>query len=132
MPPVSPNSSALFTYQLEKKNMLTESQIFEDKTKKVKLILIQLTESISNSNLAFQHKNIIPQFYFPGGYVSPEMNDYDENIINRIFVKDELTEEDFIPITVELLDFPKMFNTILFKKINGENKPKISKIAFAK
>lgn len=36
MPPMSPNSSALFNYQLEKKNMLTESQILEDKSKKVK------------------------------------------------------------------------------------------------
>jgi len=38
MPPVSPNSSALFTYQAEKKNMLSESQIIEEKSKKVNLL----------------------------------------------------------------------------------------------
>lgn len=82
--------------------------------------------------MIFQNQNIIPQFYFPGGFVSPEINDYDENIINKIFIKEELTEEEFIPITVELLDFPKMFNSVVFRKINAENKPKISKLAFAK
>jgi len=64
--------------------------------------------------------------------VSPEVNDFDENIINKIFVKDELSEEEFIPITVELLDFPKMFNSVLFNKIIVENKTKISKLNFAK
>ena len=39
MPPVSPNSSALLNYQNEKRNMLTESQIIEEKSKKVNFIL---------------------------------------------------------------------------------------------
>lgn len=82
--------------------------------------------------MIFNHKNIIPEFYFPGGIISPEINDFDENLINKIFTKDELSEEEFIPITVELLDFPKMFNTVVYKKIKGENKQKISKLVFAK
>jgi hypothetical protein len=43
MPPVSPNSSALFNYHAEKKNMLSESQIIlEERTKKVFSILFNL------------------------------------------------------------------------------------------
>jgi hypothetical protein len=53
-------------------------------------------------------------------------------LINKLFNKDEFTEEEFIPITVELLDFPKMFNSVVFKKVNSENKPKISKTNFLK
>lgn len=34
MPPVSPNASALFNYQNEKKNMLSESQIIMDERSK--------------------------------------------------------------------------------------------------
>lgn len=80
----------------------------------------------------FHQKNVIPQFYFPGGYVSQEVNDFDENLINKLFIKEELIEEEFIPLTVELLDFPKMFNSIVFNKINAENKPKLSKNTFIK
>ncbi len=80
----------------------------------------------------FQHKNIIPQFYFPGGFVSQEVNDFDENLIKKLFIKDEITEEELIPLTVELFDFPKMFNSVVFNKINSENKPKISKNTFIK
>ena len=35
MPPVSPNTSVLFNTLNDKKNMLTESQIFDEKNKKV-------------------------------------------------------------------------------------------------
>lgn len=80
----------------------------------------------------FHHKNVIPQFYFPGGYVSKEVNDFDESLINKLFNKDELSEKEFIPITVELLDFPKMFNSVVFNKINAEKKPKIPKTTFIK
>lgn len=80
----------------------------------------------------FQHKNVIPQFYFPGGLITQEINDFDENLINKLFTKEELSEEEFIPVTVELLDFPKMFNSVVFSKINSENKSKISKSIFSK
>jgi hypothetical protein len=40
--------------------------------------------------------------------------------------------EEFIPITVEFLGFPKIFNSVLFKKIDIENKGKIKKEFFLK
>ena len=91
-----------------------------------------MTDSISTSNLNFDQKNKIPQFYFPGGFVPPEILENDENLISKFFTEDELTEEQFIPITSELLEFPKMFNSILFKKCLKENSTKVSKVEFLK
>jgi hypothetical protein len=55
----------------------------------------------------------------------------DEILINRIFNKDEINMEEFSIITVDLLNFPKMFNSVLFNKINVNlNKNKISKHDF--
>ena len=45
-----------------------------------------------------------------------------------MFTKD-LTVDEFVKITVDLLRFPKMFNTVLFNKIVPGEK-KISKIQF--
>jgi len=73
-------------------------------------------------------KDKIPKFYFPEGNSSPETIEAEEKLINEVFTKD-LTVDEFVKITVDLLRFPKMFNTVLFNKIVPGEK-KISKIQF--
>jgi hypothetical protein len=75
----------------------------------------------------------LPKFYFPDGNINAEVIKSEEILINQIFNKDEINIEEFVRITVELLGFPKMFNTILFDKINkGEIRKKILKSDFLK
>ena len=52
-------------------------------------------------------------------------------MINQLFFKGELNIEEFTPITVEFLDIPKMFNSVLFKKIAGDEN-KVTKQQFLK
>lgn len=119
MPPISPNSSALINYHNEKKNVLQESQNDKYQTNKGD----RMTES------QIIHSNNIPKFYFPGDNITILE---EENLINEIFNKDEISVDEFSRITVELLNFPKMFNTILFDKINKEVKNKMNKSDFIK
>jgi hypothetical protein len=51
MPPVSPNTSVLFNTLNEKKNMLTESQIFDEKNKRV--INFQIEIEIKQNKIKF-------------------------------------------------------------------------------
>lgn len=73
-------------------------------------------------------KDKIPKFYFPEGNPIPENEEAGEKIINELFTKD-VEVDDFVKITVDLLGFPKMFNTLLFNKISLGGK-KISKKQF--
>jgi hypothetical protein len=52
----------------------------------------------------------------------------EKKLIGEIFNKDELNLDEFSRITVELLNFPKMFNKVLFDKITI--KQKISQVEF--
>jgi len=75
-------------------------------------------------------KDKIPRFYFPEGNASQEAIEAGDKVINEVFTKD-IAVEEFIKITVDLLGFPKMFNSVLFNKIaQGDNK--ISKKQFIK
>lgn len=58
----------------------------------------------------------------------------EDKFINQIYIKDkdELTPEEFSTLTVDFLGFNKMFNGVLFKKIDAENKGKIRKEIFLK
>lgn len=82
----------------------------------------------SLNHISLGNKNKLPQFYFGNNHVSEDIVERDEKIINQIYKdKEYLTLEEFIPITVELLGFPRMLNQILFKKIDKEGKNKIHK-----
>jgi hypothetical protein len=76
-----------------------------------------------------EETSAVPKFYFGVGYVDLETIEAEENLINQIFLTDELTVGEFLPITLQLLNFPKMFNSVLFYKINP-TKEKISKSEF--
>jgi hypothetical protein len=73
-------------------------------------------------------KDKIPKFYFPEGNPTPDNIEAGEKIINEVFTKDVVLD-DFVKITVDLLGFPKMFNSVLFNKISQGDK-KISKKQF--
>jgi hypothetical protein len=72
--------------------------------------------------LSLDNKNKIPQFYFPKGNAIPELVELEDNIINQVFTREDVTMEEFLPITVELLGFPKLLNSVVFKKIAGDSK----------
>ncbi len=74
----------------------------------------------------------MPKFYFPDGSLNADVINSEELMINQIFKKEEISMDDFVQITVELLKFPKMFNGVLFNKINKDKKNTISKNDFMK
>ena len=57
IPPVSPNSVSLQIFQVEKKNLMTESQVINEERK--------MTESLTNSLATSMNLSTIPKFYFP-------------------------------------------------------------------
>jgi hypothetical protein len=83
------------------------------------------------TSLINENKNIIPQFYFGEKYIHPDIIESDNTMINKIFKKDEISIEEFVQVTEEFLEFPKLFNNVLFKKIQPEGN-KISKSTFMK
>ncbi len=78
-----------------------------------------------------ESKDKLPQFYFGENHVSKEIIEMDDKLINQLFFKEELNLEEFLPITTQLLEFPKFFNSLVFQKIARDNN-KISKKTFIK
>jgi hypothetical protein len=58
--------------------------------------------------------------------------DLEDKIIYSVFIKEEVTIEEFLPITVELLGFPKLLNSVVYKKMLTEGKEKVNKSNFIK
>jgi serine/threonine-protein phosphatase 2A regulatory subunit B'' len=132
MPPVSPSNSTVINFNNEKRNMLTESQILKDDKRKItESMTLGSMNTEGPANSATASENLIPKFYFGENFINEEIIQLDERLINSFFTKEELTLDEFIPITEEFLGFPKMFNSVLFKKIQPEG-TKISKKSFIK
>lgn len=70
----------------------------------------------------------IPKFYFPEGNPTSDNIEACDEIINEVITKD-VVMHDFLKKTVEMLGFPKMFNSVLINKKSQGDK-KISKKQF--
>ena len=123
IPPVSPNSVSLQIFQVEKKNLMTESQVINEERK--------MTESFTNSLATSMNLSTIPKFYFPE--LPIELIAQENTLIDGIFKeKNELNLQEFLPITKDFYGFPQIFNCVLFNKIDKEKKGKITRIQFDK
>ena len=92
-----------------------------------------MTESRSGiSELKENSGTKIPPFYIPGIPLNLELKEKQDEIINRVFTKEEIKDDEFNEITINIMGLPKMFNKVFFNKIDIEKKGRISKKAFLK
>ena len=124
IPPVSPNSIAGQSMQLEKKNSSSESKNNDESQKK-------MTESLTNSMMSSMKLSTIPKFYFPsvGGDIIQQENIFIDSIFKN---SNQLNLESFKKITKEFYNFPGLLNKVLFDKIDKENKGVITRDQFMK
>lgn len=121
-PPRSPSGSkygmTLKESQLERIERIEEDKDLGTRTLTPKEIESQLSK-----------KQKIPKFYFIGGKpISIEQEEANIKVINDVFGdKDEINEEEFVPLTENLFKFPKFLNKITFEKVNTEGNQTIKR-----
>ncbi len=77
-------------------------------------------------------KQHIPKFYYKlGKPLEEEVAKSNLQEINQVFGDlDEVTKEEFLPISQNVFKFPKFLNSLLFKRLDTEGRGKISKERF--
>lgn len=73
-------------------------------------------------------KHTVPQFYYEEGRpLEEEIVKINNEEINNVFGElQEVTKEEFLPITEKVFKFPKFLNSLLFKRLDTRNTGKVS------
>jgi len=118
-PPLSPSpQDRLSVSQIQEPALLHELRVPEDKRE-----LSELRQSL-------QKLPVIPQFYFPSSQ-SPEEAERKMKLIQEVFVREALTQAEFVEVTMKVCELPKYLSRLLFVRVAGD-KPQVSRAQFTK
>lgn len=122
-PPLSPSP--------QERDRLSFSQIQEPPSHQ-ELRIPEDKRDLNELRQSIQKRPVIPQFYFPNSQ-TPTLEDSERKmkLIQQVFVRDSLTQAEFIEVTTKVCELPKYLSRLLFTRIAGD-KPQVSKAQFTK
>lgn len=120
-PPLSPSpQDRLSISQMQEPASHYELRVPEDK------------QDLNELRQSLQKRPVIPQFYFPRSQTATsEEAERKMKLIQEVFVREALTQAEFVEVTTKICELPKYLSRLLFIRIAG-NKPQVSRAQFIK